>query len=151
MVHKIFLPLKGNVINLNKSCEPVFASEALGKGIAVFPLSGDIYAPDNGVVTMFFKTLHAIGLTFDNGVEMLIHVGVNTVELNGKYFKKHTEQGRRIQKGDKLLSFDIQKIVNAKYDPTTFVIITNSNQYLDFEVYEGENMELYSVWGTIGK
>ncbi|HBH3021005.1 TPA: PTS glucose transporter subunit IIA, partial [Clostridioides difficile] len=119
-------PVEGECIELSEVKDDVFASKAMGEGIAVLPTKGVITAPTDCEVASLFPTLHAIGLRLDNGAEMLIHVGINTVELNGKYFTKHVNQGDLVKKGDKLISFDIDKIKNAGYDVTTPVIVNNT-------------------------
>ncbi|MCJ0223699.1 PTS glucose transporter subunit IIA [Clostridioides difficile] len=119
-------PVEGECIELSEVKDDVFASKAMGEGIAVLPTKGVITAPTDCEVASLFPTLHAIGLKLDNGAEMLIHVGINTVELNGKYFTKHVNQGDLVKKGDKLISFDIDKIKKAGYDVTTPVIVNNT-------------------------
>lgn len=119
-------PVEGECIELSEVKDDVFASKAMGEGIAILPTKGVITAPTDCEVASLFPTLHAIGLKLDNGAEMLIHVGINTVELNGKYFTKHVNQGDLVKRGDKLISFDIDKIKKAGYDVTTPVIVNNT-------------------------
>lgn len=122
-------PVEGEVISVTKVKDDVFASEALGKGVAIIPAKGEVTAPDNCTVTLIYPTLHALGLTLDNGVELLIHVGLDTVDLDGKYFKKHVEEGTHIAKGTKIITFDIEKIKEAGYDTTIPVIVGNTSEY----------------------
>lgn len=122
-------PLSGTVKALTDVNDPVFAGEAMGKGIAVVPATGKAFSPVNGTITTVFPTGHAIGITSENGAEILIHIGINTVELNGKYFSPSVEQGDEIKKGDLLVEFDIAKIKEAGYDITTPVIVTNTDRY----------------------
>ena len=122
-------PLKGKLISLNEVPDPVFADELMGKGMAIIPTDGKVYAPADGVISVFFETNHAIGITTDNGCEILIHIGIDTVELKGKYFSPQVKQGKHVSKGDLLLEFDIQAIKEAGYDLTTPVLVTNSNLY----------------------
>ncbi|QLB17412.1 PTS beta-glucoside transporter subunit EIIBCA [Mannheimia varigena] len=124
-------PIEGSAIPLSEMNDQVFASEAMGKGIAVVPTKGEIIAPDNCTVSILYPTLHAIGLKLENGAEVIIHIGINTVELNGKYFTAHVEVGQQLQKGDKIVSFDIDGIKHSGYDHTTAIIITNSENFLD--------------------
>ena len=124
-------PIKGNVVALSDVKDEVFASESMGKGIAIEPEEGKVYAPANGVISTFFPTGHAIGITTDTGVEILIHVGMDTVEMNGDGFEPLKQQGDNVQKGDLLLKFDIDKIKAAGHPVTTPVIITNSDDYSD--------------------
>ena len=122
-------PLEGKTIPLTQVSDEVFASGVLGKGIAVQPASGKILAPADATVSMIYPTLHAIGLILDSGIEMMIHIGIDTVKLNGKYFEKHVQDGDHVKKGQLLVSFDMQKIEQAGYDLTTTVVVTNSKNY----------------------
>ena len=99
------------------------------KGIAIIPEEGVVTAPVTGKITTIFKTKHALGITSDNGAEILIHVGLDTVQLDGKYFTAHVEEGDSIEVGQKLVSFDIDAIQAAGYDIITPVIITNTSAY----------------------
>ena len=105
--------------------DDAFSSEALGKGIAIVPTEGKLFSPIDGVVEAVFPTGHAIGLKTDNGAEILIHIGFNTVDLNGRYFDVRVKNGQAIKKGELLVEFDIDKIRNEGYDLTTPVLITN--------------------------
>ena len=122
-------PVEGKTIPLTQVSDEVFASGVLGKGIAVQPASGKILAPADATVSMIYPTLHAIGLILDSGIEMMIHIGIDTVKLNGKYFEKHVQDGDHVKKGQLLVSFDMQKIEQAGYDLTTTVVVTNSKNY----------------------
>ena len=122
-------PVEGKTIPLAQVSDEVFASGVLGKGVAVQPTSGKILAPADATVSMIYPTLHAIGLILDSGIEMMIHIGIDTVKLNGKYFEKHVQDGDHVKKGQLLVSFDIQKIEQAGYDLTTTVVVTNSKNY----------------------
>ncbi len=123
-------PVEGRTISLADVPDEVFASGAMGKGIAVYPSKGEIVAPMDATVSVLYRTMHAIGLTLDNGVEMLIHIGIDTVNLDGKFFEKHANVGEHLTKGQRIVSFDMQGIEAAGYDLTTSVIITNSNNYV---------------------
>ena len=122
-------PVEGKTIPLTQVSDEVFASGVLGKGVAVQPASGKILAPADATVSMIYPTLHAIGLILDSGIEMMIHIGIDTVKLNGKYFEKHVQDGDHVKKGQLLVSFDMQKIEQAGYDLTTTVVVTNSKNY----------------------
>ncbi|EOR26340.1 PTS system beta-glucoside-specific EIIBCA component BglP [Clostridium sartagoforme AAU1] len=124
-------PVKGEVIPLSEVKDDVFSQELMGKGIAILPAEGKVYSPIEGTVESIFKTKHAIGLRSKDGVEVLIHVGLDTVQLNGKYFTSHVEQGNRVNAGDLLLEFDKEGIKNEGYDIITPVIITNTAEYMD--------------------
>ena len=122
-------PVEGKTIPLTQVSDEVFASGVLGKGIAVQPTSGKILAPADATVSMIYPTLHAVGLILDNGIEMMIHIGIDTVKLNGQYFEKHVQDGDHVKRGQLLVSFDMQKIEQAGYDLITTVVVTNSKNY----------------------
>jgi PTS system beta-glucosides-specific IIC component len=124
-------PLTGTVKPLHSLEDEAFASGAMGQGIVIEPLDGRLTAPVSGIVTTVFPTGHAIGITSDGGVELLIHVGVNTVRLKGKFFEKHVQEGDRVEKGQLLLKFDLEQIRAAGYLASTPIIVTNSANYLD--------------------
>lgn len=128
---KLVSPLKGELVKLENVQDETFASGIMGKGIAVKPEEGKVYAPCDGIVSATFKSGHAIGLTTNNHVEILIHVGIDTVSLEGKYFHSFVEKGQHIKQGDLLIEFDLEKIQAAGFDTTTILIITNSDDYLD--------------------
>lgn len=125
-------PLSGLVKPLTEVSDPAFSSLAMGKGIAIEPRAGEVTSPVDGVVTMLFPTRHAIGIQSDSGAEILIHIGINTVALQGKHFTSAVQQGDRVKKGDVLIHFDLDQIKEAGYDVVTPVIITNTNKYSDF-------------------
>lgn len=127
----IAAPIKGNVVALADVKDEVFSSESMGKGIAIEPEEGNVYAPADGVISTFFPTGHAIGITTDSGAEILIHVGMDTVEMNGDGFEPQKSQDDKVKKGDLLLKFNIDKIKAAGHPVTTPVIITNSDDYAD--------------------
>lgn len=120
---KIYAPIEGELIALSDVEDQVFASGGMGQGIAIKPSKGEVLAPEACTVSMIYETLHAIGLQLDNGLDILIHVGMNTVELEGKYFTKHVEVGQHIKKGTKIISFDLEEIKKAGYDLTTPIIL----------------------------
>lgn len=122
-------PLTGQVIPLSDIKDQAFASGSLGKGVAIEPSEGKLYAPVSGTVSALFPTHHAIGITSDNGAEILLHIGMDTVELNGKFFSSHVSQGARVEKGQLLIEFDIPKIQGEGYIVTTPVIVTNMDAY----------------------
>lgn len=126
---KIASPVKGELLPLSESQDDAFASEAMGQGFVVLPSEGKVYAPVSGKVASLFKTKHAIGIQGDDGVEILIHVGIDTVDLNGKYFTAHVKQGEHVEKGQLLLEFDPADIKASGYNDEVMVIITNTNSY----------------------
>lgn len=127
----IAAPLSGQVVALKDVPDQVFASEAMGKGIGILPNKGEVVSPVNGVVTTIFPTGHAVGITSDSGAEILIHVGMDTVQLDGKGFRAHVQNNDRVQAGQKLIDFDIPTIEAAGLPIITPVIITNTNNYTD--------------------
>ncbi len=127
----IVSPLTGIIKPLAYVDDPVFSSGAMGKGIAIEPTVGKAVSPVNGTITTVFPTGHAIGITSDEGAEILIHIGINTVQLEGKYYAPVVKQGDRVNKGDLLVNFDIEKIKEAGYPVTTPIIITNTDRYID--------------------
>jgi len=122
-------PLKGELVELSQVNDPAFASGAMGFGAAVKNPDGKVYSPVDGEVTVFFETKHAIGIHGENGEDLLIHVGLDTVKLNGEHFKAHVEQGAKVKKGQLLLEFDGEAIKAAGYDITTPVVVTNSTEF----------------------
>ncbi len=116
-------PVKGECIPVSEVADPTFAEEILGKGIAIKPSEGKIYAPADGVVSTVFPTGHAVGVTTPDGVEILIHVGLDTVKLKGQFFRTKVEENQKVSKGDLLLEADIKEIAGAGYDTVTPVII----------------------------
>ncbi|MGG0662469.1 glucose PTS transporter subunit IIA, partial [Bacillus altitudinis] len=134
----IYAPIKGAVIPLAKVNDKVFSEEVMGKGAAIQPSDGKVVAPFDGQVEMIFHTNHAIGLKSDLGVEVLIHIGIDTVNLNGQHFTSHVQKGDTVKQGQLLIEFDDQSIQKAGYDTTTPVIITNSADYLEILTQEGK-------------
>ena len=124
-------PVKGKMIALESMNDEVFSKNILGKGFAVIPAEGKVVAPCDCVVESLIESKHAVGISTNDGVEMLIHVGVDTVELNGKYFECNLKIGQKIHKGDVLLTFDIEGIKAAGYQVVTPVVISNTDDYLD--------------------
>ena len=127
----VYSPLKGDVLELAQVEDAAFSAGILGKGCAIVPAEGEVYAPVDGVLTTLFPTKHALGITADDGVEVLIHIGLNTVQLNGEGFTAHVQQGERISRGQHLLSFDLADLKDKGYCLQTPVIITNTNDYLE--------------------
>ena len=125
----VYSPLKGEVVLMQDVPDETFAAEVLGKGAAVEPSEGKVVAPADGKVETLFDTHHAIGLTLDNGMEMLIHVGINTVELNGEGYEAHVAEGDTIKRGQTLITFDKALIQSKGYKTVTPVIITNADDY----------------------
>lgn len=129
--------VKGEAIALTAVSDEVFASEAMGKGVGIIPSEGKLYAPCDGTVEALFPTHHAIGLTSEEGIEVLLHIGVNTVSMQGKGFKAHVSQGTRVKKGDLLITFSIDEIKAAGNDTTVMMVVTNTENYSDVVAHLG--------------
>ena len=133
---EISSPVKGELLPLSQSDDEAFASQAMGKGFVVKPSEGKVYAPVDGKVVSLFSTKHAIGILGDNGAEILIHIGIDTVDLKGKYFTAHVKQGQKVTKGQLLIEFDRSKITASGYNDEIMVIITNTNSYQNVELLD---------------
>ena len=132
----VLSPLKGNIVSMEETNDPTFIAGILGKGVAIIPSEGMVYAPNDGVIVAVMG--HAIGIKLDNGPEIIVHVGINTVELGGKHYTAKVKNGDRVKRGEKLLEFDIESIKEEGYRIVTPVIITNSFEYGDVEVSENK-------------
>ncbi|MDU5333251.1 beta-glucoside-specific PTS transporter subunit IIABC [Enterococcus sp.] len=124
-------PVKGKNVALSNVNDKAFSSSALGKGLGIDPEEDTIHAPVNGEVVSLFPTNHAIGIKTEYGVEILIHIGINTVELDGKHFKSFVKQGDKVSVGDAILKADMSGIRSEGYDPVVITVITNTADYLD--------------------
>ena len=122
-------PMTGNAIAMSDAPDAVFASLAMGNGAVIEPTAGEVYSPVSGTVTMLFDTKHAIGLAGDDGTEVLIHIGVDTVELEGKPFTAHVAMGDKVNAGDLLITADLDAIKAAGKPTATMVIVTNTDDY----------------------
>lgn len=126
---KVTSPMNGIAKDLSKVDDPTFAEKLLGEGIAIEPKDGKVYAPFDGTVSSLFPTNHAIGLVSSDGVEMLIHIGLDTVKLKGKHFIAHVKQEQKVKKGDLLIEFDHKAIKAAGYDTIVPIVISNTDSY----------------------
>ncbi len=127
----ICAPVTGKAVSLQEVSDPTFAEEILGKGVAIIPTDGHVVSPVNGIVVTVFETLHAIGLKSDDGVEVLIHIGLDTVKLGGKHFTARAKSGDKVTIGTPLVDFDVEKVKEEGYDVITPVIISNTFEYGD--------------------
>ena len=135
-------PLTGQIIDLKEVNDATFASGLMGKGAAIIPTIGEAVAPEDGEVVSLFRTKHAIGFQTKSGAEILIHIGVDTVKLDGQHFEAHVESGQKVKKGDRLVSFDIEAIKQAGFEVTTPIIITNSDDYIDVQcIFNQDNIQ----------
>lgn len=127
----VYAPIEGKAVSLKQVDDATFSEEIMGKGAAIIPTVGRAVAPVDGVVSALFETKHAIGITSEDGVELLIHIGLDTVKLGGKHFTAHIKAGDKVKKGDLLVEFDIEAIKKAGYDTITPVLVTNAYDYKD--------------------
>jgi len=134
-------PVEGKAVPLSTVSDPTFGEGILGKGIAIEPSVGRVVAPVDGTVEIMFETKHAISIVSKEGVELLIHVGLDTVQLKGEHFITHAKVGDKVTKGDLLLEFDIEKIKAAGYQVITPVIICNTADYKEIESLSGKDVK----------
>lgn len=144
-------PITGEIISLDKVEDPAFAEGMLGPGIGIKPSNGEVLSPFDGEVDTIFPTKHAIGLRSKDGAEVLIHIGLDTVNLEGKYFESFVEKGEKIKTGQKLVSFDIEEIEKAGYSVVTPVIVSNFNDFGDIDMPKLGNMTSGEILMTIHK
>lgn len=126
-------PLAGTCVSIKEVPDPTFADEILGKGVAVIPTDGKVYAPADGVISTLFPTGHAVAMTTEDGAEILIHVGLETVSLEGKAFTIHTQMDAKVKKGDLLLEADLKAIEEAGLKIITPVVICNADEFAKVE------------------
>ena len=134
-------PLEGECVSLKQVNDPTFSEEILGKGIAIVPADGKVYAPANGEISTVFPTGHALGLTTEDGVEVLIHIGLDTVKLNGQHFTIRANAGDKVRKGDLLIEADIEQIKAAGYDVITPMIICKTTDFASVEGKTGKTVK----------
>lgn len=130
----IFSPMKGKVVPLSQVPDPVFADGIMGNGMAIDPTEGKVFAPFDGIVSTLFPTGHAIGLSSCEGLELLIHIGMDTVKLDGKYFTKKVTDGEEVKKGDLLIEVDLEAVKEAGYSVITPVIICDPKEYSELKI-----------------
>ena len=126
-------PVAGSLVSIKEVSDPTFGEEILGKGAAVIPSANQIYAPIDGKVATVFPTGHAVAITGNDGTEILIHVGLDTVNLNGEHFTIHVEADQEVKKGDLLLEADLEQIKAAGYDIITPIVICNSDEFTQIQ------------------
>lgn len=131
-------PIEGEAIELSKVSDPTFGEEILGKGVAIIPSVGKVVAPIDGTIDMVFDTKHAISMRSENGIEILIHVGLDTVTLKGEPFEAHVAAGDKVKAGDLLLDFDIEAIKAAGLDTVAPIVICNTSDYSDIQAMAGK-------------
>ena len=133
-------PCNGKVVPITEVPDPTFAEKILGDGFAVIPAEGKVYAPADGEITMVFDTLHAVTMTTTQGVEVLIHIGLDTVNLKGEPFTAHVKAGDKVKQGDLLMDVDLDKIKAAGLNIITPVLICNTDDYESVEAIHAENV-----------
>ena len=133
-------PIQGKAIPVTEVKDPTFSEELLGKGVAIVPTVGKVVAPIDGTVAMVFGTKHAISMTSKSGIEILIHVGLDTVTLEGAPFTAHVEAGQKVKAGDLMLEFDIEAIKAAGLDVTSPIVICNSDDYQEIKANAGQDV-----------
>lgn len=134
---KILSPVEGEAVPLSQVSDPTFSQEILGKGVAIIPAKGRVVAPADGVLTVMFETKHAVSITTNQGAEIIVHVGLDTVNLKGEHYTSYKKQGDRVKAGELLLEFDMDAIKGAGYDVVTPVIICNTANYPEMECHTG--------------
>lgn len=133
----IYAPVAGEAVPISEVSDPTFGQEILGKGIAIRPTDGKVYAPCDATVDMMFETGHAVSLIADCGAEILIHIGLDTVNLKGQHYTVHAQNGDKVKKGQLLIAFDREAVAAAGYDTITPVVVCNSAEYATFRTYTG--------------
>lgn len=120
----VYAPMSGEIVELEKVNDPVFSQKIMGEGVAIKPNGDSVYSPVSGVISMIFPTKHAIGITRDNGLGVILHIGIETVNLNGKGFDLKVSQGQRVRVGELLMNIDL-KYISSQCDPTTMIVFDN--------------------------
>jgi len=134
----IYAPVAGQAVPVSEVPDPTFSSGMLGNGVAIIPTDGKVYAPCNATVDMMFTTGHAVSLVADSGAEILIHVGLETVGLEGKCFTVHVQNGQKVKKGDLMIEVDLEGIKAAGLNTITPVLICNTDDYSTFNTTVGK-------------
>lgn len=133
----ILSPLEGDTIPINEVNDPTFSDKILGDGIAILPKKGEVVAPVDGTVVIMFETKHAVSIVSDQGTEILIHVGLDTVNLRGEFYQSYVNAGDKVEAGDLLLTFDMDKIKEAGYEIITPIVICNTDAYSEIRKVTG--------------
>lgn len=138
---EIGAPVKGKAVAITEVSDPTFGDEILGKGVAIIPTDGNVYAPADGTVELLFDTMHAVSMTTTDGVELLIHIGLDTVSLKGEHFTAHKATGDTVKKGDLLISVDLDAVKAAGFDVITPMVVCNTSDYQAVEAIVGSDVE----------
>lgn len=134
-------PMKGKVVELSAVSDPTFGEGMLGKGVAIIPEEGKIYAPADGEISMMFETRHAVSMVTSEGIELLIHIGLETVALKGEGFEAHVQSGDAVKKGDLLLTVDLEKVKAQGYDIISPIVVCNTDEYSDVQGVLSQKVE----------
>ena len=135
---EIAAPVSGEIVPITTVSDPVFAQEMVGKGIAIMPGDGNFYAPCDGTLVSLFPTGHAFAISSDDGAEVLVHIGIDTVKLEGRHFDIKATQGDRVKKGDLIVTVDLDGVKSENYEVVTPVIISNPDKFLSIEKRDGK-------------
>ncbi len=142
---QLFAPIAGEAVPVSAVPDPTFSEGMLGDGIAIIPADGKVYAPCDATVDMMFTTGHAVSLVADCGAEVLIHVGLETVSLEGKHFTVHAQNGDKVKKGQLLIEVDLDAIKAEGFNPITPMLVCNSSEYSTFKTNTGKNVTTNDV------
>jgi len=142
---------EGELISIKHVEDPTFAEEILGRGVAIKPFKGELFAPIDGTVVMLFDTLHAIALTTDMGQEIMLHIGIDTVELKGKYFSANVKVGQKVKAGELMIRFDNEKIQELGFDTVIPMIVTNKEEFSSFQLEAPHSVKVGEKVMTVSK
>jgi glucose-specific phosphotransferase system IIA component len=145
----IYSPIEGELCSINSVNDPTFSKKILGEGIAILPNQGRVISPVNGVIYTIFETNHAITILSDEGCEILIHIGIDTVELKGKYFKSYVKTDDRVKRGDLLLEFDVERIRESGFQVISPIVICNTNDYENIQLNPGKEIKENEILMTM--
>ena len=139
---QILAPVAGQAVPLSEVPDPAFAQEILGKGVAIQPAENEFRAPASGEVTVLFETGHAVSIRTESGADVIVHIGLDTVNLKGQFFTTHVKQGDTVKAGDLLITADIEQIKAAGYDVITPVIVCNVSDFPDMVCHPGKTVKV---------
>lgn len=139
---QVYAPVAGKLVALSEVSDPTFAECILGQGAAIIPSGNQFFSPVDGTAATVFPTGHAVALTSADGVEVLLHIGLDTVKLNGKHFTIHVEEGQQVKKGDLLLEADLEQIKAEGFDIITPIVICNTDEFAEVVKAEADEVEL---------
>lgn len=145
----LYAPANGRIVPVTEVADPVFSQKMMGDGYAVIPTDGEIYSPVEGKVLSVFPTKHAVGIQLDNGLEILLHMGLDTVELNGKPFETHVKEGDTLTAGTHVATCDLDALAAAGKDNAMVVVITNMDKVQEFKLTASGAVKAQSVIGTV--